>query len=132
MTNNRKKEERDPADEEEKKDYREVLKEEHSKKFKKKLKVELSGKLSWNEIARPEVVYVTTGHGPFNEYLRRFGAAEEGTCRLCMEQDETIEHFQDGCPALEYKLPTKLKTRNEMLEFEEQCVDLVSRLRNNK
>ena len=74
-------------------------------------------------------MYVATGHGPFNEYLRRFGAADEGTCRLCMEQDE---HFQDGCPALEHKLSTRLEAKTEMLDFKEQCIDLIERLRRNK
>ena len=114
--------------EEEKKKYRAILKEEHHKTFGKKLKVEIDGELSWSVAACPEVVYVATGHGPFGRHLSRIGVEKNSeTCRLCLESDEEVQHYQRGCPALDYKINTKLNDKDEAEEFKSSCIDLIGR-----
>ena len=116
-------------DEEEKAEYRAILKDEHSKFYTEKLRVKIDEQLSWTEIICPEVVYVATGHGPFSKYLNRFNVTDDVMCRMCAEEEEDVEHFQEGCPALDFNLSRVLKSKNETIRFKQNCVELIGRLR---
>ena len=41
-----------------------------------------------------------TGHCPLNYHLHKIGKAENNTCRLCQEDEETSEHILCDCPAV--------------------------------
>ena len=118
-----------PITEEERGEYRAILRDEHNKEFGKKLKIEIADERSWNEMICPEMVYVATGHGPLGGHLHMLNIMNDKTCRLCLEDDEVVEHFQNGCPALEYKIHRELKNKDDVSEFRERCRDLIGRLR---
>lgn len=89
--------------------------------------MELGDELNWSDVACPEVV---TGHGPFKKHLSRIGVeTDDELCRLCLEGDEDVQHYQSGCPALDYKISAKLNNKLEAEEFESNCIDLIGRLR---
>lgn len=45
------------------------------------------------------LVGLYTGHSGARQHMHRIGLAENAECRLCLEDDETIEHILCQCPA---------------------------------
>lgn len=43
-----------------------------------------------------------TGHACLNSHLYKIGKAEDETCRLCLDDDESTTHLLMDCPATEW------------------------------
>ena len=55
------------------------------------------------KLARLELgrfVRIITGHNNLNFFQTKLGLANDASCRLCGEADETITHFLHSCPCL--------------------------------
>lgn len=52
---------------------------------------------------RSSITQIITGHAPTNHYLHKIGKTSSNTCRLCEEEDETVEHIIIRCPAMQWK-----------------------------
>ena len=50
---------------------------------------------------RSRITQIITGQAPTNHYLHKIGKTSSNTCRLCEEEDETIEHIIIRCPAMQ-------------------------------
>lgn len=58
------------------------------------------------DIRSKELLWFLSNHGPHRAYLKRFGLAEEESCRLCKTlSTETIEHLLRDCEATATWLP---------------------------
>lgn len=56
--------------------------------------------LSLNRSRLSVATEVLTGHGRFHKHLVRLGVTSDGMCHMCLEDEETAEHFLTRCPAL--------------------------------
>ena len=52
---------------------------------------------------RSSITQIITGHAPTNHYLHKIGKSPTNACRLCEEEDETIEHIIIRSPAMQLK-----------------------------
>ena len=116
--------------EDENREIDEVLRWENGKNSVKKLNVDIRVEFR-NEIC-PELIWVLTGHGPFLSYLHRFGRAEGKECRLCCEEDESVQHFQEGCSALEFKIAREVASEVELCELIRNSRTLIERIRGSE
>ena len=56
----------------------------------------------WMKLNRRDLralLSIYTGHCRLNGHLHRIGVRDSPECRLCMEEDETVEHVMCYCPA---------------------------------
>lgn len=56
--------------------------------------------MSLNRDKLKPIVEVITGHCRLNKHLKVLGIKSDETCPLCLESEETAEHFLAECPAL--------------------------------
>ena len=122
-------EENRAPDKEEKKDYRAAIREEQRKFFRERSRVKVKDEIDYRSELTKEMVYIMSAHGPMQKYLADRRLAEDPTCRLCLEEDEDVAHFQAGCPGLDFILNVTIEDENQLTEFRYKCKELFRRLR---
>lgn len=72
----------------------------HSKKFIRDTSKSRAQKLlELNRAQLKTLVGLYTGHCRLNHHMHKIGRVDNGTCRLCQEDDESAEHIWCNCPA---------------------------------
>jgi hypothetical protein len=62
-------------------------------------KVFIDNLLEFDRLHLRTLVGIYTGHSGVRHHMHRIGLAENAECRLCLEDDETMEHILCQCPA---------------------------------
>eukprot|EP00116_Pleurobrachia_bachei_P002623 sb/3462885/ len=61
---------------------------------------------------RSIITQIITGHAPTNHYLHRIGKTNTNICRLCEEEDETMDHIITRCPAIQMTRHSQLEGKS--------------------